>query len=699
MTGAAAWRGSPGAAPPIDSFLGALASTVGKQPKTFGPNAWQALCPAHDDRNPSLSIGVGGDDGRILLHCHAGCDPRDVVEALGWDMADLFPKNDEPAPLRTVPRQRPTKATRSEYIYADEDGQALFRVVVERQPSGEKKVFQQAALRDGGWARSLGKTRRVLYRLPNVMNAKTLGAPIVVVEGEKCVEAVESLGLTATTNPGGAGKWDDSYSASLAGATVIVIPDNDGPGIAHAETVSSALEATSDVALVTLPGLPEKGDIADWVAGGGTRSELDDLIRAARFGGPATAHVSEPEDGTFPAPSLDERALHGVFGEAVELLDGVSESDPAAVLLHLLIGFGALVGPNPYVRVGTSKATAKTFGVVVGASAKARKGTAWGDARAILEATDDQFLAFHHATGLSTGEGLIHRLRDADDDQEARDPRLLVIEPEFGKVLRQNQRQGNTLSGVLREAWDDGPLQTLTRQDPLVASRHHIGVVGHVTNEELLAELDSVTASNGFANRFLYAYVKRSKYLPDPAAIDTYRLDGIGAHLRSAAFGARDMTEVPRTPAAMERWAEIYRELETGADLPGIAGHLTARGPAQILRLALIYALADNASAQIDVEHLEAAYAMWRFSEDSVRHIFGSRLGNPVAEKILKAARRAGPAGLTSREVFEALDRNTDAETVERAVAVLSRFGLAERRTVPAGPRGGRPKKVLVATR
>lgn len=698
MNAAPAWRGSPGTAPPIDAFLGDLASTVGKQPKSFGPNAWQALCPAHDDRNPSLSIGVGGEDGRILLHCHAGCDPRDVVDKVGWEMADLFPKNDEPI-ARPVARSRPTKATRSEYLYADEDGQTLFRVVVERQPSGDKKVTQHAALPDGGWARSLGKARRVLYRLPAVMHAKELGAPILLVEGEKCVEAVESLGLTATTNPGGAGKWDESYTASLTGATVVVIPDNDGPGVAHAEAVSSALEATCDVVLLTLPGLPEKGDIADWVDAGGTRTELDALIRAARFGGPATVHVSEPEDRTFPVPVLDERALHGVFGEAISLLDGVSESDPAAVLLHLLIGFGSLVGPNPYVAVGTAKATANTFGVVVGASAKARKGTAWSDARTILEATDDQFLVHHHATGLSTGEGLIYRLRDADEDQEARDPRLLIIEPEFGKVLRQNQRQGNTLSGVVRQAWDNDPLQTLTRQDPLMATRHHLGIVGHVTSEELLAELDSVSAVNGFANRFLYAYVQRTKYLPEPAAIDAYRLDGLGAHLRAAAFAARDIGEVRRTPAAKERWAEIYQKVEVTVPLPGLAGHLTDRGVAQVLRLALIYALADNASAQIDVEHLEAAYAMWRFSEESVRHIFGTRLGNPLAEKILKAARRAGPTGLTSREVFEALDRNADAESVERAIAVLSRFGLVERRTVPAGPRGGRPKKVLIATR
>jgi len=207
-----------------------------------------------------------------------------------------------------------------------------------------------------------------------------------------------------------------------------------------------------------------------------------------------------------------------------------------------------------------------------------------------------------------------------------------------------------------------------------------------------------VTAANGFANRFLYAFVKRSRFLPDPAPIDALRLDGLGGHLRAAAFGARDLREIKRTPAAMERWAEIYRDLEMSADLPGIAGHLTARGPAQILRLALIYALADN-SEQIDLEHLEAAFAMWRYSEESVRHVFGNRLGNPIAERILKAVRAAGSSGLTATDVFAVLDRNSDAELVERAIALLVRFGLAERRTVPAGPRGGRPRKVLIAIR
>lgn len=667
-------------------------------------------CPTHDDRNPSLSVQEG-EDGRVLIHCHAGCDTRDVVAAVGMEMSDLFiPAEPERVAVRPVPRMVVDRVVRSEYPYADEQGEVLFRVVIERTPDGKKKVFQNRAMPGGNWAKNLGAARRVLYRLPKVLRAVEVAAPVFVVEGEKCVEAVESIGLVATTNPGGAGKWLPEYSSTLTGADVIVLPDNDGPGLAHAQTVVEALTGVAaEVTVLTLPGLAEHGDVADWVAAGGTRETLLTLVRENRnTGTPAgydARHVGAPADTdlVFPAPVLDEDALHGVFGNAIELLDGVTEAEPAAVLLHLLIAFGAMAGPSPYVAVGTGKQTAKTFGVVVGDSAKARKGTAWTDAKTILSAVDQVFFEQHYVSGLSSGEGLIHRVRDVEETNQAglpldpRDPRLLVVEPEWGKVLRLNQRQGNTLSAIVREAWDHGPLEVLTRTDPMRAGYHHIGLVGHVTVEELLAELDSTTAANGFANRHLFIYVKRNRLLPRPKSIDAGALSRTAALLRGAVADAQQRGEVERTDAAWKRWEVIYRETEESMPLAGIAGHLSSRAPAQILRLALIYALADGAP-QIDVHHLDAGYAVWRYSEASVRHVFGQRLGNSTAERLLKAARAAGPSGLDGRATYAALDRNVAKEDVEMAVALLTRLGLIESRLIPPGPRGGRPRRVLIAT-
>lgn len=696
-------------------FLDVVEGRTGRSAARSGAG-WVVRCPAHEDANPSLSVTIGRDRDRVLVHCHAGCSPDDVVTAVGWQVKELFVQEAPPVleARPVVARSRPQVAQRSAYTYADELGTVLFEVVVERQPSGAKKVYQHAINPDGSRAKTLGNARRVLYRLPQVIAAVRVGAPILVVEGEKCVEAVEdSLGLVATTNPGGAGKWRPEYSECLTGAVVYVLADNDQPGRAHAQQVIEALTGVArSVRAIELPNLPEHGDVADWVGAGGTRERLLALLNESAEVSPIHPLPGLPaEEATFPAPVLSQAALHGVFGQAIELLDPCTEAEPAAILAHLLVGFGVMVGPRPFLRVGTQRMPAKTFAVVVGASAKARKGTAWGDAALILEHADDDFLRTQQVTGLASGEGLIFRLRDEDkgmfeptaDDPERdaallRDPRLLIVEPEWGKVLRLNQRQGNTLSAVIREAWDTGPLQVMTKHEPMRASLHHVGLVGHVTIDELISELDSTSAANGFANRHLFLHVTRRKVLDDPPQPSDAGVGVVAVQLRQAARAARERSEIRLSVSARAAWKRMYHRMEdpSRAEPAGIAAHLLQRGPAQVLRMALIYALADQAG-EITVEHLNAAHAVWAYSEASVLHVFGHRLGDPVAERLLRAVRRAGVGGLTGSQQYDALDRNVSKEALGRAVALLVRFGLAQQRIMPAGPQGGRPSSVLIS--
>jgi hypothetical protein len=353
--------------------------------------------------------------------------------------------------------------------------------------------------------------------------------------------------------------------------------------------------------------------------------------------------------------------------------------------------------------------------------------TAWQSIRGlanaavtVLERAEPEFFGANGrcVTGLSSGEGLIAHLKDGPGEAPGdglgafgadlgldlrvrlapeRDPRLLIIEPEWGKVLRQNRRQGNTLSGTIREAWDNGPLQVLTRQDPIRATHHHIGIVGHVTVDELLTELDTVSAANGFANRHLFIHITRRKILPNPPPVDQTRLGTIAHDLRRALQAARERQHVTMSAAGEQLWEQLYRAMEEGSEPHGVAGHLVQRGPAQTLRLALIYALAEQ-SDQVEPEHLRAAQAVWGYSQASVLHVFGHRLGNPVAERLLRAVRRAGEQGLSGRGAYEALDGNVTKESLDTAVAFLERLGLVQRHTIPAGRQGGRPATLLVAT-
>lgn len=237
-----------------------------------GQGAWTALCPNHDDQRNSLSIGIG-DDGRLLIHCHAGCDSNDIVRAAGLKMTDLFPASNNGHARNGKPQGRIVQT----YDYRDETGNVLFQVC-----RMEPKDFRQRKPDgNGGWTWNTKGVRRVLYRLPELLAADP-GQPVFVVEGEKDVDRLTTLGLVATTNPNGAGKWRKDFSEFLRQRRVIVLPDNDEPGRKHASNVArSVLRVAASVKVVELPGLPDKGDVSDFLNAGGTVEDLLRLVDAA----------------------------------------------------------------------------------------------------------------------------------------------------------------------------------------------------------------------------------------------------------------------------------------------------------------------------------------------------------------------------------------------------------------------------------
>lgn len=233
-----------------------------------------AHCPAHDDRSPSLSVQEAAD-GKVIFHCFAGCPTEAVRLAMGLTWDDLFPP--KPRKTREMVPWGPIVAT---YDYRDEAGTLLFQVVRYDRP---KKAFPQRRPNGtGGWVWGIEGIRRVLYRLPDLLDADT----VYIVEGEKDVENLRALGIVATCNAGGAetsqgkkGKWRDEYNPSLAGKHIVILPDNDEPGERHALAVARALlPGAASVRIVRLPGLPPKGDVSDWLKEGHGVEELLALV-------------------------------------------------------------------------------------------------------------------------------------------------------------------------------------------------------------------------------------------------------------------------------------------------------------------------------------------------------------------------------------------------------------------------------------
>jgi len=272
----------------LDRFLEKLPDA-----KQRGKN-WQARCPAHEDKTASLSVS-GGNNGGVLIKCFAGCDTGAVVAALGLTLADLMPPNE--SAFKPKPSKRVSRLPRNEkwedltpYDYTDVAGTLLYQSVRYRTASEAKKFTQRRPDGKGGWHWNMDGIGRVLYRLPAVLDAASRGETIFVAEGEKDADNLHRLGIVATTNVGGAGKWQDIYSESLRGAgRVIMLPDNDPEGQVprtghdHGQAVAASCRAAGvPVSVVNLP-TPDipKGDVSDWLNAGGTKAELLALAASA----------------------------------------------------------------------------------------------------------------------------------------------------------------------------------------------------------------------------------------------------------------------------------------------------------------------------------------------------------------------------------------------------------------------------------
>jgi hypothetical protein len=254
------------------------------------------------DRNPSLWVR-DGDFQQLVIHCFAGCDSRDVKDVLRHRglIDDPARTLDRPARQNGSASGLASRHIVATYSYEDEAGQELFQVV-----RYEPKDFRQRRRdNEGLWLWSLEGVRRVPYRLPELIEAIANEHTVVIVEGEKDVEALRAINIPATCNPGGASQWRDEYSAHFKGADVVIIPDNDSPGRKHAECVATSLcKVASRLRLLELPGLLPGGDVSDWLGAGGTPEGLWSLIKTAEVWSPPPPKVEPWREGIITAHDL-----------------------------------------------------------------------------------------------------------------------------------------------------------------------------------------------------------------------------------------------------------------------------------------------------------------------------------------------------------------------------------------------------------
>jgi hypothetical protein len=377
-----------------------------------------------------------------------------------------------------------------------------------------------------------------------------------------------------------------------------------------------------------------------------------------------------------PWPRLSLTALHGLAGDFVRMVSPHSEADPAGLLLQFLCEFGCAIGRSPHFMVEATRHPARIFTIIVGATSGGRKGTARDQVSRVFRVADLEWHDSAQISGLASGEGLIERLKDREDD--AVEKRVLVSEPEFARLLTAASRDGSTLGAVIRDAWESDRLQNLTRQRPLIATNTHVGIIGHITQDELRAKLSSTDIANGFFNRFIPICVKRSKRLPYGGSLAKSDIDRVGKRLRELLDFARSVNEVKRTASANVRWQKFYMAVP---EPEGLLGAVTARAEAQVLRLSLIFALLDG-KRMIDAPHLEAAEALWAYAHASAQYIFGSALGDHVADRVLEELRATYPNGCEREHLYRLFSGHMNATRLRTAIEYLVRRKLACTETI-----------------
>lgn len=388
-------------------------------------------------------------------------------------------------------------------------------------------------------------------------------------------------------------------------------------------------------------------------------------------------------------PVLSDKALVGIAGEFVKLATRNSEADQAAVLATFLTRFSVEVGAGPFFWVGDSKQYARLMTVIVGNSSKSRKGTSATPVERLFDTSinyPDYQSARTSPGPLSSGEGLIYNVRDEQKEWKVIDKKtgemgLVVTDPgiadkrcfirdeELAAALTCTKREGNTLSVIIRQFWDSGTLEPLTKTNRCCCTGAHMGIVAHITIRELLDILHETQVYNGFANRFLWVFARRKKLVSRPQPMPEDELANFQGRIIELCKKARGDITMTFSDDALSMWDDVYPELSK--EHLGLSGVVCNRAEAQTIRIAMIYALL-NGETVIRSHHLEASLAFWQYCEDSALFIFSGRESDVIADRIVEALKESD---FTKTELNDLFAHNIPSERIQHALKELIMSG------------------------
>lgn len=392
-------------------------------------------------------------------------------------------------------------------------------------------------------------------------------------------------------------------------------------------------------------------------------------------------------------PVVDQGMFIGVAGEIVQAADPTTEADPVGVYVSLLASVGVIIGTRPYVPVGNTRHPLLIWPLLFGRTGAGRKGEADQTARVFLaEASADY--ARLKVKGLTSGEGLIERIRDPADaeDTGSMDKRLIVMEPEFASVMARAKREGSTLGAVLRDAWEGGALSVMSRK-AYGTTLSHISISGHITPKEFREKLVGGEMSGGTFNRFMPIYVERSKKLPIPLGVDEATVRRLARKLQYAMKQAAVVERIHLDEEAIILWSdELYDEFSEADDEDHLWTEFARRAAPYCLRIAGLHAALDGGRSLISKSDLAAAAVLARYSVASAKYVLSTHR-DPKYDRLMRALVATGPGGMSRSEVSALFSRKLKAAQLDELITEVARDGRFVLQKVETG---GRPVERIV---
>jgi len=578
----------------MTSRLPELSRVLAALDRVRGPDRqgwYTALCPFHDDqKRPNLRFT---EQGFNCMACEAKGSLGNLVQRLG--LADDHRENDS--------------GLAATYDYRDEEGELLFQVV-RKVPKG----FLQRRPRGGGaWTWNLNGTRRVLYRLPELL-AAAAAEPVFITEGEKDADRIADCGLIATTNPGGAGKWRPEYAECLRDRSVVILPDKDEAGRLHAGRVAEGLSGVAaEVRVLELPGLPDKGDVSDWVAAGGSPEALRELIGK-------TPPWRAPPENSRDDPAAPEQvqykfvpATSSLFVERfVQWRAMANDAALEYAEAHGIVTLAAVAGPRLRIpiREKPRPLACNLFVVLVGPSTLARKSDVQNHTQVQLQEVVPNCLI--ESPGSS--EGLVQDLAS----HETIGAVLFVDELAWWFSAVKRKTYLSEMKGYVMRAYDGSTISRRNRsrkkrtaagevevvEDCDLAQEPCLSILGTSTPERLAQVSTMEDIDDGWWPRWIIVWPDgrppmRPMGPPDHAA-DVLRQE-LSDQLKKIETRLGQGVQAILTGEGWLLANEAFRRMEQAAEKDPEFGPFISRMELRLLKVAALLALADDCDGRGNV--------------------------------------------------------------------------------------------------